>query len=371
MNFYDEAIEAKYFYLNQLIRQQRDMREMIKRGQLEVIESNVNLEHLYEPNMNALRQAEPYFWDTRIVQLVIASGEQLPETITFDDSWLNGRAGYWWLGRSSPLIGVSSSDGERKWYVYSLLWWLDSDGTLHVTTLDIFEKEHNQLGAFTWRIGETLQDALIRLRDTPMISRASCRTDLILDKIIIDKTKEIVELENRRVEVVRQAKQKNEEIKELGGEVHEVDLNNALTRREEAIRVADEYNTGHQGRTAMWKEASANALRAFACGSLWLQQKIVVTEYGRLDRHAERRLARASMETNVRVVHLRSKSYVKTTTDEEKHQVDWAWQWAVRGHWREQPTKEGMKLIWIHPYIKGPEDKPLKPDAGRVFAVTR
>lgn len=135
--------------------------------------------------------------------------------------------------------------------------------------------------------------------------------------------------------------------------------------------MADEYNAGHQGRTAMWKEASANALRAFACGSLWLQQKIVITEYGKLDRHAERRLTRANTETSVRVVHLRSKSYVRTTAEEEKRHVDWAWQWAVRGHWRDQPTKEGTKLIWIHPYIKGPEDKPLKPDAGRVFAVTR
>lgn len=370
MNFYDEAIEAKYSYLNQLIRQQRDIRQMIKEGRLQIVESNVDLQHLYEPNINALRQAEPYFWDTRLVQLVIASGQQLPETITFDDSWLNGRAGYWWLGRSSPLLGVS--EGDRKWYVYSLLWWLDSDGTLHVITLDIFEREHNQLGAFTWRTGETLKDALTRLRETPMVSRASCRTDLLLDRIIVDKSREIIEKSDRIVEVTREMAQYAKEIKELGGVVErEVTLEDALTRREEAIRVADEYNSGHQSRTRMWKEASANALMAFACGSLWLQQKIVVTEYGKLDRHAERRLTRASMEASVRVVHLRSKSYVKTSADEEKHQVDWAWQWAVRGHWRDQPTKEGIKLIWIHPYIKGPEDKPLKPDAGRVFAVTR
>lgn len=368
MNFYDEAIEAKYSYLNQLIKQQRGIRQMIDKGQLEIVESNIDLEHLYEPNIKALQQSEPYFWDTRIVQLVIASGEQLPETITFDDSWLMGRAGYWWLGRSSPLIGVSESD--HKWYVYSLLWWIEAN-TLHITTLDIFEREHNQLGAFTWHRGETLKDALIRLKETPMVSRASCRADLLLDRIILDKSKEIIELENKRLGVVQQVQQLGDEIKELGGKVREVDLQDALTRREEAVRISDEYNKGHEGRTRMWKEASANALKAFACGSLWLQQKIVVTEYGKLDRHAERRLARAKMETEVRVVHLRSKSYVKTTAEEEKRQVDWAWQWAVRGHWRDQPTKDGSKLIWIHPYIKGPEDKPLKPDAGRVFAVTR
>src|SRR5689334_24655328 len=107
MNFYDEAIEAKQSYLKQLVRQQDGIRKLIKEGKIEVVESNIDMERLYEPNINALRQAEPYFWDPRIVQLVIASGDQLPDTITFDDSWLIGRAGYWWLGRSSPLIGVS------------------------------------------------------------------------------------------------------------------------------------------------------------------------------------------------------------------------------------------------------------------------
>lgn len=370
MNFYDEAIEAKYGYLNQLLRQQRQIREMIKEGRLEIVESNIDLERLYEPNIAALREAEPYYWDTRLVQLVIASGDQLPDTLKFNDSWLLGRAGYWWLGRSSPLIGVS--EGEHKWYVYSLLWWLDSDGTLHVTTLDIFEREHNQLGAFTWKRGETLKDALTRLEQTPMISRASCRTDLLLDRIILDKVKAITELEDEVLAVTKKLDNNSREIKQLGGEVtREVDLGAALTRREEAIRVADKYNEDHAGRVRMWKEASANALRAFTCGSLWLQQKIVITSYGKLDRHAERRLARAGIEPTVYVVQLRSKSYVKTTADDEKHHVDWAWQWAVRGHWRDQPTKEGYKLIWIHPFIKGPEDKPLKPTAARVFAVTR
>lgn len=283
MNFYDEAIEAKHSYLNQLVKQQRSVREMIEKGQLEIVESNIDLQHLYEPNINALRQSEPYFWDPRIVQLVIASGEQLPETITLDDSWLMGRAGYWWLGRSSPLIGVS--EGDHKWYVYSLLWWIEAN-TLHVITLDIFEREHNQLGAFTWNRGETLKDALIRLQETPMVSRASCRTDLLLDRIIVDKAKEIVRLENERLGVVTEAHQLEEKIKELGRPVREVDLQDALTRREEAIRVSDEINEGHEGRVRMWKEASANALKTFACGSLWLQQKIVVTEYGKLDRHA-------------------------------------------------------------------------------------
>lgn len=76
------------------------------------------------------------------------------------------------------------------------------------------------------------------------------------------------------------------------------------------------------------------------------------------------------MSTTPAITRVRTPVVVACSALGARH-VDWAWQWAVRGHWRDQPTKEGTKLIWIHPYIKGPEDKPLKPDAGRVFAVTR
>lgn len=371
MNFYDEAIEAKHSYLNQLVGQQQNVRRMIKEGKLKVVESHIDLEHLYEPNINALRQSEPYFWDARIIQLVIASGEQLPETITFDDSWLLGRAGYWWLGRSSPLIGISDADNGNQWHVYSLLWWVEADH-LHITTMDIFEREHNQLGAFTWRRGETLADAIDRLRSQNSISRASCRTDLLLDNIITDKQQELARVLSECVDVAEKAAEVESEIRKRGETPNNpIDLQAERERRDLAVKVAEGHNAAHGSRVRMWKEASANALRAFACGSLWLQQKIVVTEYGKVDRHAERRLAKANLPTSVRVVHLRSKSYVKTTADEEKKQVDWAWQWAVRGHWRNQPTGEGVKLIWIHPFIKGPEDKPLKPTAARVFVVNR
>jgi hypothetical protein len=38
-------------------------------------------------------------------------------------------------------------------------------------------------------------------------------------------------------------------------------------------------------------------------------------------------------------------------------------QWLVRGHIRNQwyPSKEKHELIWVDPYVKGPEDAPLKP----------
>ncbi|GAI71048.1 unnamed protein product [marine sediment metagenome] len=52
--------------------------------------------------------------------------------------------------------------------------------------------------------------------------------------------------------------------------------------------------------------------------------------------------------------------------------VEWACQWIVGGHWRNQwyPSKHEYRPKYIASYIKGPEDKPLR-NPGRLFAVVR
>lgn len=41
--------------------------------------------------------------------------------------------------------------------------------------------------------------------------------------------------------------------------------------------------------------------------------------------------------------------------------VDWDHRWLVAGHWRKQwyPSLNAHRQIWINPFVKGPEDKPL------------
>ena len=44
--------------------------------------------------------------------------------------------------------------------------------------------------------------------------------------------------------------------------------------------------------------------------------------------------------------------------------------WAVSGHWRNQPTNDGIKLIWINPYTKGNKALPLR-QGSKIFDVGR
>jgi hypothetical protein len=52
---------------------------------------------------------------------------------------------------------------------------------------------------------------------------------------------------------------------------------------------------------------------------------------------------------------------------------EWNYQWLVRGHWRKQwfPSRSAHVPVWIAPYVKGPEDKPLKPVLPTVVSVSR
>src|ERR1044072_2305074 len=291
MNFYDEAIEAKHQLQLDLVRKRKTLLDLVRQNKSvqEIATPRLIKGVLYDHDISVLEDADPYFWEPRITQLVLATGQQLPNTVSFDLSWLHGKAGYWWFGRSSPLIGVSKA-GERK-YVNALLWNMHPNGSVSVETFHVVGRDQYPLGSLTWDEGENLANAIARAGTIE--SELVQMPDLVFRELAIGLSRKVESLASDLINVAGEAKNKHEEVV-------------ALSKQ---LGYNDQYDA--------------------------------------------------------------SKYDVKTTADEERHQVDWAWQWAVRGHWRDQPTKDGYKLIWIHPFIKGPEDKPLKPDAARVFAVTR
>jgi hypothetical protein len=118
------------------------------------------------------------------------------------------------------------------------------------------------------------------------------------------------------------------------------------------------------------------ALQVELLASLWLfiQQTILVATATGLARHARKRIERAGWESSplVRVVQLRRRETQQPVGSVEQ-QHEWTCQWLVRGHWRQQfyPSKKVNQPLWITPYVKGPDDKPLKPPRATVFAVVR
>jgi len=112
------------------------------------------------------------------------------------------------------------------------------------------------------------------------------------------------------------------------------------------------------------------AFTAAACA--FLEQRILVTRPVRPARATRRRLPVPLRDDWLRVVALRRRVALGPAPMGHAD-VDWSCRWLVRGHWREQwfPSVGRHRPIFILPYEKGPEDRPLKMPGATIFAVRR
>lgn len=113
-----------------------------------------------------------------------------------------------------------------------------------------------------------------------------------------------------------------------------------------------------------------------ACLS-FIEQNILIAPHIEVPRSTRRRMPPKEIlpiEPFVHVVQLRRKIYQEPShVQPSANPAEWSCQWFVRGHWRQQwyPGSKIHKPKWIAPYVKGPEDKPLKTPRTTLFAVTR
>lgn len=105
----------------------------------------------------------------------------------------------------------------------------------------------------------------------------------------------------------------------------------------------------------------------------FLKQRLIAISHQRVTRQTRKRYEKrwAREAPLIKVILLRVKEYREKKG--EGTEVEWSCRWIVRGHWRAQWYRSivSHKAIWITPYIKGPEGKPLKKPAANLFAVVR
>lgn len=117
--------------------------------------------------------------------------------------------------------------------------------------------------------------------------------------------------------------------------------------------------------------------RLFLAGCVWLQQRILVTSTGHIERHRRKQLAREHgipPPADVKVVELRRRDSTAQEPSAGGAPVEWSCQWIVSGHWTHQahgPKQGERRLQYILPYVKGPADKPLKVPKQTVYLVNR
>lgn len=122
---------------------------------------------------------------------------------------------------------------------------------------------------------------------------------------------------------------------------------------------------------------TTNTARILHAFFLMLNQTITVTS--QRSPHpsvaaAAKKVRLPKAQQKVTVVELRRREVVRDPEGGGEHRaVEWSHRWLVRGFWRWQTYGPGMsqkKRLWINPYIKGPEDRPLKVTE-HVYALKR
>lgn len=101
------------------------------------------------------------------------------------------------------------------------------------------------------------------------------------------------------------------------------------------------------------------------------QRVLTVSQRPLLNRAARKRLARiVDHVPEVRVIELRARDY-QQRDESQPRDVEYSCQWLVRGHWHNYHTREGLKPIFVLPYVKGPSDKPLRVAEKVAYEVVR
>jgi hypothetical protein len=101
---------------------------------------------------------------------------------------------------------------------------------------------------------------------------------------------------------------------------------------------------------------------------LLLGQTVVRQSDADIDRMTRKRAGRAGLPARVTVIELRRRESARS---EGESLVEWSHRWVTRGHWRWQHCSDKHPLaqevapgdwrcrLWIAPFVKGPEGKPL------------
>jgi len=141
----------------------------------------------------------------------------------------------------------------------------------------------------------------------------------------------------------------------------------------EGPNLAFEYFTWHYSDCLTEKHICHGLITYLIAFFAFIQQQVLNAVPTHLDRAVLRRLRRRdpAYEPHLHVVQLRKRYAPQHEGGSEPK--EWGCQWMVRGHWRQHwhPSLGEHRPLWVHPYVKGPEDKPFREPKRRVFAVVR
>lgn len=151
-------------------------------------------------------------------------------------------------------------------------------------------------------------------------------------------------------------------------------LAGALERNEQLYRDFYGNKFDNSGGLDQFMKMTEGLSRFILAGMVWIKQRVLTLEPGHIERHRRKALNKLMLKpvSDVKVVCLRRVH--PESGDGKDRTIEWTRRWLVDGHWRNQrvgPGRQEMRLTYVHPYIKGPEDKPFVEPKRTVYLVNR
>lgn len=264
-------------------------------------------------DQHLVQAAVPFSWGKEAIDAVLAASPGIPKDTVFDGWNLPVRAAWWHFER--PLDVQTVSDPNAKVRAICMGW--IHDQFIITTWIDDHRVQTIPSQVWAWRRGETFQEMLDRIKKEHM------------------------------------------DIYGPGGQF------------EFAAQVGEE----------IFMDASTRVSAFILAGLAWMSQRILRIEELPVQRHRRKDYERRHgvLPKAIRVIHLRKTEHAKTKdSGDDSKLIEWSCRWLVGagtgGFWRNQacgPKMADRRLTYILPYMKGPDDKPLKEPAKIIFDVRR
>lgn len=295
--------------------------------------SDMNFLEILPAYTSVLEAGDTFFMNSRFCELVDFARQSIPDDIVWENDWLQAKQGWMWIAEPFLVPHIISTE---------------------VPTIDV------RISAIGW----------FPINPGTMVYRGMSTDPNQATQIVSDSATEFLCFQDvgdrRKTGFSAWSYFKLENGDKLIDRIHHFE------------RMAEQSPEPQGAYPSSRKTDMMHEIRWVYAAFHLMAQKLAITVQHNTDRATRRREMREKQPLPVppfiKVVTLRRyEEDRKRQFGDKPMPIDWQWQWAVRGHWRNQwyPSENMHKQVWIESYIKGPEDKPMKPEGHRLFIARR
>lgn len=333
---------------------------------------------------HCLQNGEAFYMNRQFCRMVDSARSTIPDDLQFESAWMNAPCGFMWL--EHPFEVPKEIDMERQAEVASAV---DREIGLSDPPLDV--KEARDFAPTDLRkIFHSREEMIEELKKTRNALQ------------IVEGHKAKIDIEIEGLKMIRDRAELGIKVSAIGwlpidGGGFEIlcyqdfSLYNenaqgygcwsyfTLRDGDKIIDRIRQFEAKAKSVGGMYRDTKESDMLheirwAYAAFYLMAQRLSIQVQH-RIDRNTRRRNEREQikMPEFFKVVSLRRMEEARPKPKDNGEPIDWQWQWDVVGHWRNQyyPGEGIHKPKWIESYIKGPEDRPMKPPSAKLFVARR